>query len=155
MEQIINRDLCYIMVVCVCLFIQSFIQLQSFRFKKMKEKMRLVCASLCGLFVWYFEARTFWVDNGTINHTYENSYSFSEYQETKVTFDAKKNHPRIKCLLFHVLEPVKIHLLMYRRIKSRRIVIIITNIILVFPSKRKRSDFSILFSPFFSACLPC
>lgn len=94
-------------------------------------------------------------DNGTINNTYENSYSFSEYQETKVTFDAKKNHPRIKCLLFHVLEPVKIHLLMYRRIKSRRIVIIITNIILVFPSKRKRSDFSILFSPFFSACLPC
>lgn len=122
-------------------------------FQKDEEKKRSVCASLCGLCV-IFQSENV-RGNGTINNTYENSYSFSEYQETKVTFDAKKNHPRIKCLLFHVLEPVKIHLLMYRRIKSRRIVIIITNIILVFPSKRKRSDFSILFSPFFSPCLPC
>lgn len=59
MEQIIDRDLCYIMIVCVCLFIQSFIQLQSFRFKKMKEKMRLVFSSLCGLFVWYFKVKMF------------------------------------------------------------------------------------------------
>lgn len=139
--------------VCVCLFIQSFIQLQSFRFKKMKKKS-VRCVLLCVAYVWYFKAKMFEVMVQSTTHMRIHTH-FRNIRKPRLPLTQKKNHPRIKCLLFHVLEPVKIHLLMYRRIKSRRIVIIITNIILVFPSKRKRSDFSILFSPFFSPCLPC